>query len=193
MKNIVALLLLFLSLNANSQQVIELCDYNRNTFTYSSYSNTPGSWYWMMNGDTLSYTNSVTITWADTGYYTIEVFLDAQCPAPPKKYQVQVVLCAESAIYFPNSFTPNNDGINDVWGPKGYNIATVNWSIWNRWGEMIFESDGINTDYATTCCWDGSYKGNAYYVPDGVYVYKASWKDIKGRVGEKIGLVVLVR
>jgi gliding motility-associated-like protein len=187
MRTLFVILFLGISTLCRSQQEVELCELDQKTFTYFSSSNTAGSWLWLLDGDTVSTASNVTITWDTPGEYQIEVQFNAFCPAEPKIYKVIVSECAESAIYFPNAFTPNDDYINNVWSPKGWNIVQIEWTIWNRWGEMIYSADDMND------VWDGSYKGNGYYVPDGVYVYKASWKDANGRKGQKIGHVVILR
>lgn len=65
-------------------------------------------------------------------------------------------------IYLPNSFSPNADGINDVYRAVGNNINKYELRIYNRWGELVFESNLI------TVGWDGNY-GNMQ-APAGVYV-----------------------
>jgi gliding motility-associated-like protein len=65
-------------------------------------------------------------------------------------------------IWIPNSFTPNGDGLNDVF--KAESVAEVEgfqFYIYNRWGQLVFESKNISTG------WDGKYQGNE--VLQGVY------------------------
>lgn len=69
-----------------------------------------------------------------------------------------------STLYIPNSFTPDGDQYNNIFKVYGTNIADFYLLIFDRWGEIIFES--YNMDYG----WDGTYKGKI--VQDGVYVYK---------------------
>ena len=79
------------------------------------------------------------------------------------------VYCDKSQIFIPNSFTPNGDGQNDIFYPRGKGVSTINsFRIYNRWGELLFERSGININDASNG-WDGSYKGSAP-KPD-VYVY----------------------
>ena len=66
-------------------------------------------------------------------------------------------------IYFPNSFTPNGDGRNDIWLVYGYIIKDLRIMIFNQWGEKIFESRNQSKG------WDGLYKGKKQ--PVGVYMY----------------------
>jgi gliding motility-associated-like protein len=68
------------------------------------------------------------------------------------------------SIYIPSAFTPNGDGINDTFGVKGQGIKDYRLLIFNRWGEIIFESTEVHKQ------WDGRLKGNP--VEQGTYVYQ---------------------
>lgn len=72
-----------------------------------------------------------------------------------------------SYFYIPNSFSPNSDGINDLFIPKGIGIEDFNMQIFNRWGQLLFTASSVNDG------WDGTYNGNE--VPLGVYIYKLSY------------------
>jgi gliding motility-associated-like protein len=87
-------------------------------------------------------------------------------------------------FYMPNSFTPNNDGVNDLFAPVYYNVSIQDFKIFNSWGNLIYESK-------TNCLWDGKFKNND--CPLGVYVYKISYRDIKNNYTEKIGRITLIR
>jgi gliding motility-associated-like protein len=67
-----------------------------------------------------------------------------------------------SILYIPNCFTPNGDGKNEVFMPKGDGITSYDMKIFNRWGQLIFETTDINQG------WDGRYKGNKVQID--VYV-----------------------
>jgi gliding motility-associated-like protein len=94
------------------------------------------------------------------------------------------------AIYIPNSFSPNNDGINDVFQIQGNAIDPEQYHllIFNRWGQKVFES----TDYQKA--WEGDFNGGDYYV-DGMsynYVLKAkSVFELSPR--EYTGSILMVR
>jgi gliding motility-associated-like protein len=62
-----------------------------------------------------------------------------------------------------NAFSPNGDGVNDFYLTEGQNIKDYRLQIFNRWGNLLFET----TD--TTTGWDGKYKGGE--VPEGTYYY----------------------
>ena len=68
------------------------------------------------------------------------------------------------AIYFPNAFTPDGDGINESFGPLGKYVESFEMSIYDRWGQLIFTTDAMNRP------WDGKINGTE--ASTGVYVYK---------------------
>ena len=81
-----------------------------------------------------------------------------------------------SSLLMPNAFSPNGDGINDIYKTKsGYqNITEFHAYIFNRWGQKLFEW----TDPATG--WDGTYKGSP--VKDGVYFCLVKAKGADGKI-----------
>ena len=66
-------------------------------------------------------------------------------------------------ISVPSIFTPDGNGINDSFKAIGFNLKSIHTIIYNRWGEKIYESFGVND------AWDGTFKGKP--VINGVYVY----------------------
>lgn len=97
-----------------------------------------------------------------------------------------VTIYFEGIIYVPNTFTPNNSGTNDYFFPKGGNIVEYEMLIFNRWGELIFESENFNDR------WDGTY-ANGLPCPDGTYVWKIIYEDVMGDREEIVGHVNLLR
>lgn len=100
-----------------------------------------------------------------------------------------ITVIERSKYYIPNAFTPNGDGLNDTFGIIGKGITNYHLQIYNRWGNLIFES----TD--TQVQWDGSYLDEL--VPEGTYVYKITGRGERaGGVGEEVinasGTVTLV-
>ncbi|MES2760756.1 MAG: T9SS type B sorting domain-containing protein [Bacteroidota bacterium] len=90
----------------------------------------------------------------------------------------------EHTLYIPNTFTPNNNVVNDIWYVKGTCLNQFNCIIYNRWGEKIRELKDIKEG------WDGTYKGAP--VPDGVYVYLIEIETKSGTV-KKAGHITLFR
>jgi gliding motility-associated-like protein len=117
------------------------------------------------------------------GIYTVKVLDSNSCPSGDTTI---VTSCNGLSYYIPNSFTPNNDGLNDVFKVTGVNIANIDMSIYNRWGEKIFESTGEDVS------WNGQY--NNIHCPEMVYIYKLK---IKGTNPDEIefasGTLTLLR
>lgn len=97
------------------------------------------------------------------------------------------------AIFIPSIFTPNNDGKNDVFTPKGVNVDPNNFHmyIFDRWGEIIYHT----TTWANnqTEGWNGTKNNSGSYKDAvlGVYVYKITCKDNDGNPYEYVGKVYL--
>ncbi len=97
-----------------------------------------------------------------------------------------VVIIVVAPIDVPNAFTPNGDGINDYFGiVGGAGITEFKMQIFNRWGEVVFETDD------PTQKWDGTYKGKPQ--PPGTYALYIRAVFENGKVFEKKGSILLIR
>lgn len=105
------------------------------------------------------------------------------------KFTVSVVVilpkCDETDVYIPNAFSPNGDNNNDVFRIQSNFIDEVELSIYDRWGEKIFETKDKNF------WWDGTYKGKL--LPPDVYGYYFKVLCIDGNTYFKKGNVTLIR
>lgn len=93
--------------------------------------------------------------------YTLTVTSDHGCGIASDDVKVEVI----DKLFIPSAFTPNRDGLNDIWQLitfDTYPEATVN--VYNRWGQLVYASTGSNYQP-----WDGSFKGEP--VETGTYVY----------------------
>lgn len=88
-------------------------------------------------------------------------------------------------FYAPNSFTPNNDGINDIFYFYGEGIKEFEVQIFDRWGELLFESIDIDQG------WNGIYKGKEVQMD--VYVYKVKLKSFENEYFREIGSINIIR
>ncbi|MFN8286003.1 MAG: gliding motility-associated C-terminal domain-containing protein [Chitinophagales bacterium] len=88
-------------------------------------------------------------------------------------------------VYIPNAFTPNGDGNNDIFLIYGEGIKTVDLKVFNRWGELVFDSNNQFNG------WDGSYKG--VMQNNAVYSYVANITYLDGKKVQRIGSITLVR
>ena len=99
--------------------------------------------------------------------YVVTVSSDYGCKASDS---VSIFFtCSESQIFIPNTFTPNGDGQNDIFYPRGSGVSMIKaFRVYNRWGELMFERENIQINDASNA-WDGTFNGQLAR-PD-VYVY----------------------
>jgi gliding motility-associated-like protein len=90
-----------------------------------------------------------------------------------------------SSLFVPNAFTPGVDGVNDMFYLVGEGISKLNFIIYNRWGEMIFESTDMNK------AWDGKYGGQP--CPAGVYYYILDATGTDKKIYQMNGTITLIR
>lgn len=93
--------------------------------------------------------------------------------------------CGRPLVFIPNAFTPNGDGQNDVLFVRGTNLTDVYLTVYNRWGEMVFETNDINMG------WDGYFRGELLN-PD-VYGYYLRCRCEGGEEYFEKGNVTLLR
>ena len=87
--------------------------------------------------------------------------------------------------FTPNAFTPNGDGNNDVFRIYGDDIKTINLKVFNRWGELVFETNNSLSG------WDGSFKG--VLQSSGVYLYESVITYLDDTQETKNGSITLIR
>lgn len=101
------------------------------------------------------------------------------------------VICNSTNYFVPNTFSPNGDGQNDVFMPRGRNIDRVNrMQIFNRWGELVFEKKNFMANDASAG-WNGTYKGKPAAAD--VYVYLVEFVCDNASVVPFRGNVTLLR
>lgn len=118
--------------------------------------------------------------------FTFDVLLTAYnsfgCSAV---YTLPVSPIVTELLEIPNAFTPNDDGKNDVFLPKIFGIDDMNLKIYNRFGQLVFES------YNPSFGWDGKFQGAPQ--PIDVYAYTLIVKFADGRTESRKGSVTLIR
>ena len=101
----------------------------------------------------------------------------------------EVTILPAVNVYVPNAFTPNEDGMNDVWMPIISNCLVGEGDyellVYSRWGQLIFRSTNPNAG------WDGQSNGKP--VEMAVYTYRLSYKNLLGKEEVKTGTVTVVR
>jgi gliding motility-associated-like protein len=121
-------------------------------------------------------------TYADTGKYEITYLVNNQFNCADT-LRATLIINPVYQIFIPNSFTPNDDGDNDTFQPylNGANKYTI--TIFDRWGEIIFQKEnGV---------WDGTLNGTK--VQDGVYSYSILVNDFKDKPFTYSGIISLLK
>ena len=103
---------------------------------------------------------------------------------------IEVAEYCPSTLYMPNTFTPNGDGLNDIFIPVGKNISSVHLMIFDRWGGILFESNDPNVG------WDGTYQGQL--VKNDIYAWKLEYRfidknGVESLLQKEIGHVQVLR
>jgi len=139
-------------------------------------------------GDGTKYSICATIehTYQDTGWvYPMQVVVnDYGCTDTLVK---KVFVRPEFTFYPPNTFTPDGDGLNDVWWPRVYAAKEYELYVFDRWGHIVFETT------STEVGWNGIVKGGSEIAPTGVYQYLAKCWDRNGREYHYVGNVHLLK
>lgn len=141
-------------------------------------------WDWDFGDGGYAYEQSPEHLYSDTGTYEIQLIVatEHQCTDTISR---MVKVEQEFHFYIPDAFTPNQDGRNDEFRGYGEFFTNYQMSIYNRWGEEIFNS-GIPENG-----WDGRYNGTPVEV--GVYVYHFVIRDWEGHEHAYRGGVSLLR
>jgi len=144
--------------------------------------------------DTLYITELVTITDTITEYVVQELWVDCNTGLPCDEDPPGLDCPGWATLHVPNTFTPNNDGLNDVWKIV-YDLncwEDIEFEIYNRWGNKVYH--GYGESYDSYPYWDGSVNGSNYYVKDGVYVYLIRGKKVgRTEVVKKQGFISIFR
>ena len=155
-------------------EFFELCDGDSIPSTYSVVASLPGYNEWTILNNTIQ-SDNLNITWNAPGMFDISVVHYSNgCPSPPQFNSITIVQCPELLFFVPNSFTPDGDEHNNSFKwtfTSGFDPYNFHVEIYNRWGEMIYESHDSN-DY-----WDGTY-ANTPCTP-GLYNYRVDFKSQK--------------
>ncbi|MES2617549.1 MAG: gliding motility-associated C-terminal domain-containing protein [Bacteroidota bacterium] len=127
---------------------------------------------------------NIAIKYTDTGryYITLIAISNHQCTDSVTRI---IMLSHDLQLLVPDAFSPNGDGINDVFKPEAVGIKTIKVSIFNRWGEMMYQSD------SKTEGWDGTFLGKD--AQQGMYLYTIEAKGLFGPVQYFKGMLLLMR
>ena len=146
------------------------------------------SWNWNFgNGQTSTSQNPV-VDFGAAGEYVVSLVVTSINGCSDSTSNV-IVITSDFSLYVPNAFTPNDDGINDVFTPVGIGIDQENYelSIYDRWGLKIWSTNEPNKG------WDGKTLSGSDTVQQDVYVWRINLKKFNGTKKNYTGHVTLIR
>jgi len=123
-------------------------------------------------------------TFTESGY--IGAFLEVTTPAGCIA-EFTGLVNVPPIVYIPNSFTPDNDGVNDAFKVEIAGIDDYQLTIFNRWGEMVFSSNDPSE------AWTGDFNKGSHYVPEGVYSYVLEYRSLDSQAEVRKGTVTVIR
>ena len=134
-------------------------------------------------------------TFPDTGTYLVKLNVKNRNIIKGQDYycydstQIKITIVDEMALFIPNAFSPNDDGQNDRFSPKGVGFSKYEMRIFDRWGQEVFYSKNIDDS------WNGNVTGSNLMANEDVYVYLITVKPSNKNEGERIfkGHVTLIR
>lgn len=88
-------------------------------------------------------------------------------------------------VYAPNTFSPNDDKINEVFYAYATNISNFKMQVFDRWGQLLFTTEQLENG------WDGTFLGKK--VTDDIYAWKASFTDYKSKQHVVTGHIEVLR
>ncbi|NVK26811.1 MAG: gliding motility-associated C-terminal domain-containing protein [Flavobacteriia bacterium] len=159
------------------RSTLEICEYGELTLDISSvypYQNEPIQWN---DGSTNS-----TLTIDKPGAYFAEVETD--CGVATWYVNVRSGNCGFETLFVPSAFSPNGDGVNDLFTWNTQNVISLRIEVYNRWGDKVFESVEVNGE------WDGTFRGQM--LPAGPFSYAIRARTETNRLIEKFGTITLL-
>ena len=146
------------------------------------------SWNWNFNGLDRSTEQNPVFTFPDTGMQVVTLVVTHQSGCTDTTSAI-VDIIPSIDLFVPNAFTPNGDGLNDLFLPVGFSFGGLEYrfSIWNRWGEQVFSTTFFGEG------WNGQKNNVGKAAPSGVYTYLIEFVDNRGERHTRKGYATLVR
>jgi gliding motility-associated-like protein len=162
---------------------------NPNVF-FSDASIGATSWMWSF-GDLLNSSSTQQnpmFTYPDPGCYAVTQTVTSANGCTDIATD-SVCVSQEASLFIPNAFTPDGDGINDVFIPLGVGIDATKYEFWiyDRWGNLIFFTDNPQTG------WDGRANDGKNIAQIDTYVWRLRYSDVTGTKYNRIGRVTLIK
>jgi gliding motility-associated-like protein len=168
-------------------QPIHPTSFNR-TVRFSEQCLRTFSWDWDFGGISQTTRRNPSYTFPDTGYIPVRLVATNASGCTDTITKI-VDISPDYTFFLPNAFTPDDDGVNDLFIGNGFthDMNGFDLSIWNRWGELVFQTNNPKEG------WNGKKQGTTILCPAGVYVYALRVKGPRGKDMDTKGTVMLIR
>lgn len=154
--------------------------------TFLDLSNGAQTGTWNVSNSAFTYTPSEPLVYEFNTHGTFSVILTVQNEGNCKDtYSIEVCVLPSTDIFIPDIFSPNNDGNNDVFYVRGNGINEMLLRIFDRWGNLVFETKD------PAMGWDGTFKGKN--AEPGIYAYYLNIILFNGKKIQKKGEISLIR
>lgn len=155
------------------------------TVRFSNKSENADTYLWDFGDGQTSTDENPEHTYTEAGGYNVTLTALKNNICSTSVVRGKFMISAAGAIFIPNTFTPNNDAVNDEFVVSMNNIRTYKIQIYNRYGIPLYISDDLVAN------WDGTYKNEQ--VPVGTYYYVIDAIDLDNNVIQKSGSVTILR
>ncbi|MEI8136537.1 MAG: T9SS type B sorting domain-containing protein, partial [Bacteroidota bacterium] len=142
------------------------------------------SWYFVNNSGHPNFSQNASYTFPEAGTYPIALIVKNKWGCTDTVVK-PITVGEDFSFYVPNALTPNGDGINDTFFPKGHGIVKYDLAIFDRWGEKLFSTSDFFQG------WDGTFKGED--CKNDVYVWKINVTMPNSKVKKYNGHVTINR
>jgi gliding motility-associated-like protein len=166
---------------------LELTDYYGFSTMNTSFS-MPGdslSYFWYLDQELISEDEDLLMPYTDLNDHVVSLAIENSVGC---RDSVFTETHPPSSVFVPNAFSPDGDGVNDLFKVITHDIIRYELSIFNRWGELIFQTEDVDIP------WNGAgVEEGKYFSQDGIYAYTIRAEGVDGRFYDLKGDVVVLR
>ncbi|CAN5416320.1 hypothetical protein BH10BAC1_BH10BAC1_03350 [soil metagenome] len=158
------------------------------TAYFNNLSTNSTQWLWNFGDSTSSTSENPSHTWDYIGVHPVTLYATTVNGCIDS---IEYIIIIDDIItaYIPNTFTPNGDGVNDLFNiySNGISPDSFEMLVFDRWGNKIYNTRNINEG------WNGAVNNRGTVCQEDVYVYRFNYKDIMGKKHKAIGHVTIVK
>ncbi|OFY86487.1 MAG: hypothetical protein A3F72_14975 [Bacteroidetes bacterium RIFCSPLOWO2_12_FULL_35_15] len=158
------------------------------TAFFTNMSTSSSIWVWNFGDTTFSSSQNPEHAYPQIGTFPVTLY-SSNSDGCIDSITYFVLINDVLTVYVPNAFTPNGNGVNDIFNIYSHGIDSKDFEllIFDRWGNKIFKTNDLYEG------WNGAINNHGDVVQEDVYVYHVNYRDLKGRKKKLIGHVSMVK